>query len=185
MDLEIEGVRVDVTAEWRADIEDRVAGLHPGHDITHVRVRLTKHDTRKPDDAHDVLVVVQIPGHTITAEKHHDSFEEAIHDTFDALALELDKIREKRASHTIDVGTPPERGVVTKLFPDEDYGFIAIEDGTEVYFHKNAVRDMEFEELDGMEVSLNVEPGEKGLQATVVQPVPPEAHYIDKNTAAA
>jgi ribosomal subunit interface protein len=185
MDVEIEGVRVEVAAEWRADIEARVADLHPGHDITHVRVRLTKHDTRKPDDAHDVLVVVQIPGHTITAEKHHDTFEEAIHNAFDALALELEKIREKRASHTIDVTAPPERGVVTKVFPDENYGFIAIDDGTEVYFHRNAVRDLEFENLDGMEVSLNVEPGDKGLQATVVQPVPPEAHYIDKNTAAA
>lgn len=150
----------------------------------HVRVRLTKHDTRKPDDAHNVLVVVQIPGHTITAEKHRDTFEEAIHNAFDALALELDKIREKRASHSVDVAAPPERGVVTKLFPAEGYGFIATDDGTEVYFHKNAVRDLEFEKMDGMSVGLNIEAGEKGPQATVVQPLPPEAHYVDKRSAA-
>jgi len=184
MHVEIEGVRVQVTPQWRSDIESRVADLHPGHDITHVRVRLTKHDTRKPDDAHDVLIVVQIPGHTITAEKHHGTFEEAIHNAFDAVALELDKIREKRASHSIDVTAPPERGVVTKLFPDEGYGFIATDDGIEIYFHRNAVRDLEFEKLDGMSVSLNIEPGEKGPQATVVQPLPPEAHYVDKRSAA-
>lgn len=184
MDVEIEGVRVDVTPQWRADIEGRIADLHPQDDITHVRVRLTKHDTRKPDDAHDVLVVVQIPGHTITADKHHDTFEEAIHDAFDAASMELEKIRERRASHSIDVTVPPERGVVTKLFPDEGYGFITTEDGIEVYFHKNAVRDLEFDTLDGMSVGLNIEPGEKGPQATVVEPLPPEVHYVDKRSAA-
>jgi cold shock CspA family protein/ribosome-associated translation inhibitor RaiA len=184
MDVEIEGVRVDVRPEWRTDIEARVTGLHPGHDVTHVRVRLTTHDHRKPDDSNSVLVVVQIPGHTITAEKQHATFEEAIQDSFDALELELETIREKRASHGIDVSLPPERGVVTKLFPEEGYGFIATDDGTEVYFHKHAVRDLEFEEMDGMSVSLNIEPGEKGPQATVVEPLPPEAYYIDKRSAA-
>jgi len=101
------------------------------------------------------------------------------------LGLELERIREKRASHEVHVNTPPERGIVTKLFPEEGYGFITLEDGTDVYFHKNAVRDAVFEQMDGMEVSLNVEPGEKGLQATVVQPTPPEARYVDKRSVAA
>ena len=184
MDLQIEGRQTAVRPEWRTDIESRVADLHPGHDISHVRATLTKHDHRKPADSHSVLLVVQIPGHTITAGKHHETFNEAIRLAFEALALELDKIREKRASHDIDVSGPPERGVVTKLFPEEDYGFIALEDGSQVYFHKHAVRDAVFEEMDGMEVSLNIESGEKGPQATVVQPVSPEAHYIDKRAVA-
>jgi ribosomal subunit interface protein len=183
MDIQIEGVHTEVTPQWRADIEARVADLHP-HDITHVRVRLMEHDHRSPDDSHSVLIVVQIPGHTITAEKQQGTFEEAIHDTFDAVAVELEKIREKIASHEVDVSAPPERGIVTKLFPGEGYGFIALEEGTEVYFHKNAVRDAVFEQMDGMEVSLNIEPGEKGPQATVVQPLPPEAYYVDKRSAA-
>jgi cold shock CspA family protein/ribosome-associated translation inhibitor RaiA len=184
MDLQVEGRQTAVRPEWRADIEARVADLHPGHGITHVRVTLTKHDHRKPDDSHSVLLVVQIPGHTITAGKHNATFEQAIGEAFEALELELEKILDKRASHTIAVSAPPERGVVTKLFPDEGYGFIATDDGTEVFFHKNAIRDINFEEMDGMSVSLNVEPGEKGPQATVVQPIPPEAHYVDKRSAA-
>jgi cold shock CspA family protein/ribosome-associated translation inhibitor RaiA len=185
MDVEIEGVHTDVKAEWRDEIEAGVADLHPGHDITHVRVRLTKHDHRSPDDSHSVLIVLQIPGHTITAEKQQGTFEEAIHDTFDAISVELEKIREKRASREVDVSAPPERGIVTKVFLEEGYGFIALEDGTEVYFHRNAVRDALFEKMDGMEVSLNIEPGEKGPQATVVQPLPPEAYYVDKRSAVA
>jgi cold shock CspA family protein/ribosome-associated translation inhibitor RaiA len=185
MDLQIEGRQTAVRSEWRADIESRVTGLYPGRDITHVRATLTKHDHRKPADSHSVLLVVQIPGHTITAGKHEETFEEAIRLAFEAVGVELEKIREKRASHEVDVNVPPERGIVTKLFPEQGYGFIALEDGTQVYFHKNAVRDAVFEQMDGMEVSLNVEPGEKGSQATVVQPVPPEAHYLDKGAVAA
>ena len=184
MDVEIEGVRIDVAPKWRQEIEARVADLHPGHEVTHVRVRLLMQDHRNPDDSHSVLVVVQIPGHTITAEKQHATFEGAIEEAFDAAELELDKIREKRASHTVDVSAPPERGVVTKLLIDEGYGFITLEDAQEVYFHKNAVRGLRFEEMDGLSVSLDIEPGEKGPQATVVEPLPPEAYYVDKRSAA-
>src|SRR5262245_11352680 len=183
MDLQIEGRQTTIRPEWRADIESRIADLYR-HDIIHIRVTLSKHDHRKPADSHSVLLVVQIPGHTITAGKHHGTFEEAIRETFEALGLELGKIREKRASHEVDVNPPPERGIVNKLFPEQGYGFITLDDGTQVYFHKNAVRDAVFEQMDGVEVSLNVERGVKGPQATVVQPVPPEAHYVDKRSVA-
>jgi cold shock CspA family protein/ribosome-associated translation inhibitor RaiA len=161
-----------------------VSDLHPGHEVTHIRATLTKHDHRKPADSHSVLLVVHIPGHTITASKHHETFDEAIRETFSAVALELDRIREKRASHEVDVNSPPEWGIVTKLFPEQGFGFIALEDGTQVYFHKNAVRDLVFEQMDGMEVGLDLESGEKGPQATVVKPLPSDAYYVDKRSAA-
>ncbi|GIW54040.1 MAG: hypothetical protein KatS3mg082_0444 [Nitrospiraceae bacterium] len=42
-----------------------------------------------------------------------------------------------------------------------------------MYFHKNALHDMSFDELeDGTEVVFNIEEGEKGPQATTVNPVP-------------
>jgi len=42
-----------------------------------------------------------------------------------------------------------------------------------VYFHRNAVHGLKFEDLeDGQEVAFNVEQGNKGLQATTVNPVP-------------
>jgi cold shock CspA family protein/ribosome-associated translation inhibitor RaiA len=184
MDLQVEGRHTDVNPEWTADIQSRVADLRPGHDIQHVRVTLTKNDHRKAEDPYDVVIVVQIPGHTITARKQQDSFEEAIRDAFAAMEIELEKIREKRGSHEVRIAAPPERGVVTKLFRDEGYGFIAMEDGTEVYFHRNAVHDMAFDEIDdGMEVSLNVEPGDNGPQATTVNRVPSVTqYYADKGS---
>ena len=185
MDLQIEGRDIELAPEWRADIEARVADLRPGRDFTHVRVTLTRLDHRKPEDSHDVLIVVQIPGHTITARKRQNSFEEAIRLAFSALETELDKIREKRAAHEIRTSAPPERGIISKIFREDGYGFVATEDGTQVYFHRNAVRDLSFDALDdGMEVSLNVEPGDNGPQATVISPLPPVEHYLDKRSVA-
>ncbi len=173
MDVQIDGRHTSVTPDWRADIEGRVADLHPGNDMTHIRVTLTKHDHRKAEDSYDVVIVAHIPGHTITARKLQSSFEEAIRDAFSALKVELDKIRDKRASHEIRLTIPPKKRIVSKVLRDEGFGFILLEDGTEVYFHRNAVHDLEFERMDeGLEVTLNVAPGVKGPQATTVNPVP-------------
>ena len=90
MDVQIDGRHTSVTPDWRADIEGRVADLHPGNDMTHIRVTLTKHDHRKAEDSYDVVIVAHIPGHTITARKLQSSFEEAIRDAFSALKVELD-----------------------------------------------------------------------------------------------
>jgi len=184
MDLQVEGRHTDVTPEWTADIQSRVEDLRPGHDIQHVRVTLTKHDHRRSEDSHDVVIAVQVPGHTITARKQQDSFEEAIRDAFAAMEIELEKVREKRASHEVRISAPPERGVVAKIFHDQGFGFILTEDGTEVYFHRNAVHDMSFDDLeDGMTVSLSIEPGDNGPQATTVNQVPLDAqHYADKGS---
>ena len=60
---------------------------------------------------------------------------------------------------------------MSKVFPEQGYGFILMDGGGEVYFHKNAVKGMAFADLeDGVEVLFESEPGEKGLHATIVQP---------------
>ena len=42
-----------------------------------------------------------------------------------------------------------------------------------MYFHRNALHGLTFEELeDGMEVAFNMESGDKGPQATTVNPAP-------------
>ncbi len=66
MDVQIEGRQTTVTPELRADIEARVEDLHP-EDITHIRVTLTELQHKKADDSCDVIIVVQIPVHTLTA----------------------------------------------------------------------------------------------------------------------
>ena len=61
--------------------------------------------------------------------------------------------------------------MVSKVFPHLGYGFILKDGGGEVYFHKNAVKGIPFDDMeDGQEVLFESEPGEKGLHATIVQP---------------
>ncbi len=176
MELHIESRNVAMTPRWKAEIEARMAELQAGHDdVIHARVTLTKNPHhKKARNVAEALVVVTLPGrHTLTARKEEKTFEEAIRAAFFSLEIELRKYREKRASKEIRVPPIPLRGVICKLFPQEGYGFILQEGGGEIYFHQNAVHGMKFDELeDGMEVAFNLEPGEKGPQATTVNPMP-------------
>jgi len=183
MNLHIESRNVSMLPAWRADIEARFAELQNGRDdIIHGRATVTKHrHHRKADDNAEVLVLVQIPGHTVTARKREATFELAIRESFDAVAAELETIREKRATHEVRLPPVPRRGVIARLFRDDGYGFILEDGGGEVYFHRNAVHDLTFDELtEGTEISFNAEQGEKGLQATTVNPLPqfPERYAV-------
>ena len=173
MELEIESRHVDMTPRWKTEIEARMGDLQRGHDdLIHGRVTLTKNPHHKKlDNVAEALIVVSLPGrHTVTARKENKTFEEAIRNAFDAVAIELRKYREKRAKTEIRLPpVPPNRGVVCKLFPQERYGFILKEGGGEVYFHANALQGLTFEQLeDGTEVVFGFEQGKKGPQATVV-----------------
>jgi len=177
MQIEIESRNVGMTPRWKREIEARMADLQIGHaDLTHGRVTLTKNPHhKKAAKVAEALVVVSLPGRrTVTARKENKTFEEAIRKAFQALAIELRKFREKRAKKEIRTAPiPPLRGVVCKLFPRQQYGFILQEGGGEVYFHKHALKGLSFNELeDGMEVRFNAEVGRKGLQATAVQSIP-------------
>ena len=63
-------------------------------------------------------------------------------------------------------------GRVTKLFPDEGFGFLQTADRREVYFNRNSVLDSGFSRPEiGTEVHFVDEMGEKGPQASTVTPV--------------
>ena len=176
MNLQIESRNVGMTPRWKTEIEKRMEDLEASkNDIIHARVTLNKNTHhKKSKNVAEVVIVITIPGrHTFTARKEDKTFEEAIRAAFFSMDIELSKFREKRATKEIRMPSIPLRGVICKLFPQEGYGFILQEGGGEVYFHRNAVHGIPFEELkDGLEIAFNEEPGEKGPQATTVNPIP-------------
>ena len=177
MKVAIESRNVGMTPRWKKEIEARMDDLERGcEDLTHGRVTLTKNPHhKKASNVAEALIVVSLPGrHTFTARKEDKTFEEAIRKAFQAVSIALRKFRGKRAKKEVRTAPiPPLRGVICKLFPKEQYGFILKEGGREVYFHKNSLQGMTFRELeDGTEVMFNVEEGRKGPQATVVSPLP-------------
>jgi len=173
MELEVESRNISMTPRWKSEIETRMADLQRRfEDLVHGRVTLTKNlHHKKLANVAETLIVVTLPGRrTLTARKEDKTFEEAIRTAFEALAIALRKYREKRGRTDVRTSPiPPFRGVICKLFPKAGYGFILKEGGGEVYFHKHALQDLTFEELDdATDVVFNIEDGEKGPQASTV-----------------
>lgn len=156
-------------AEKLEDVCDHIIGCHVAVERAHThpnhgspyRVRL------------DVTVP---PGHEIAVTKNpgegvqYDSLESVIRDAFDAARRQLRDLTEQQQNR---VKTHPEQamgGVVTKLFPSENYGFAKMLDGREVYFHRNSVLHDDFDRLIvGAGVHFFLTEGREGLQASTVR----------------
>jgi cold shock CspA family protein len=99
----------------------------------------------------------------------HKLLRQAINDAFKAAGRRLqDYARRQRG----DIKSPslfPEARV-TRMLPQEGYGFLTSDDGREIYFHKNSVLGGAFARLKvGTTVRFVEELGEKGPQASTVR----------------
>lgn len=126
----------------------------------HVRI-----ETRVPDAE---LVVSHDPGER---KEHHDPYI-AVRDAFDAMDRKLEQHSQKVRGEVKSHEGPPQ-GVISRLY--HDHGFVETPDGQDIYFHRNAVVDADFDELaKGGAVELAVMEGESpmGPQASTVRPIP-------------
>lgn len=111
------------------------------------------------------------PGHELVADEKqnehemHEPLTKVINDAFKNMERQVKELSE-RQRREVKTHVEP-RALVTKLF--DDYGFITDGGGVDVYFHRNAVVNAEFEELKvGVEVRFNLTHGEMGPQASSV-----------------
>lgn len=115
------------------------------------------------------LVVSRDPGNR---GAHFDAYV-ALRDAFDAMERQLEQHAE-RIRADVKHHEAPLQGRILRLFPD--HGFVATNDGREVYFHRNAVIDDGFDELEqDSAVELSLVDGESpvGPQASTVRPIRP------------
>lgn len=139
--------------------------------------RLSQHSRK--GDPYGVRLELSVPGGPpiVVSRPHHDRGDHddpyiAIRDAFNAAKRQLqDRARKQRGEVKIHV--EPDRGRIWHLVPTERYGFIlSTEDGAEIYFHENALVDVEYDDLSvGDEVSYVSHPkeGAKGPQASTVK----------------
>ncbi len=138
----------------------------------HVVVEEPHRHSRKGHKFH-VRINVHVPGKELVVAKNAED------DTVDVYALLDDafsdaerQVEDHARKQQPDMKTHerPMRGMVSKLFLDRGYGFIAADgDGHEVYFHQNSILDGRFEKLEvGSKVRFAEEDGEKGPQASTV-----------------
>jgi ribosomal subunit interface protein len=164
----------DLKAAVDAEIEalerfcDRIIGCH-------VIVERRHHRHRSGDVVH-VRIEVTVPGQDLVVSRdpgdepwHEDPFL-AVNDAFDDMKRRLeDYVRKSRGQ--VKRHEAPPHGRVARLSP-EGHGFIEASDGRIVYFHRNAVAEIDFEDLAvGEEVRFSLGQGYEGPQATSVRPV--------------
>jgi cold shock CspA family protein/ribosome-associated translation inhibitor RaiA len=99
----------------------------------------------------------------------HKNLRRAINDAFKAAGRRLqDYARRQRGD--VKSHAPLRVARVSKILPDEGYGFLTSDDNRGIYFHKNSVLNRAFSRLKvGTVVRFLEEQGEKGPQASTVR----------------
>lgn len=58
------------------------------------------------------------------------------------------------------------KGTIKRVIRERGFGFISAEDGSEVFFHRSALQDVDFDTLEeGNSVEFDVETGDRGPRA--------------------
>ena len=98
----------------------------------------------------------------------HKELRQAINDAFNEMSRRLqDFARRQRGDVKAREASP--RAKISKLFPEDGYGFLEAPDGREIYFHKNSLVRGGFDGLNlGATVRFSEEEGAKGPQASKV-----------------
>lgn len=114
------------------------------------------------------LEAEQVQKHQEIEAPHKDVYV-AIQHSFKAMQRQLkDYVRCLR--NEVKSHEPLPHAKVSKLFPKEYYGFIQAPDGREIYFHKNSLVNLSYENLQiGEEVIYSEEAGDKGPQAATIR----------------
>jgi cold shock CspA family protein/ribosome-associated translation inhibitor RaiA len=156
--------------------EDRIRELARDHtDLIDVRIsaRPTHHHRR---GGQEVRITCEARGKEIVAARTRPDPGVALNETLDAFEREIWRMRHRRTQQRRErPAEPPELGVIDQVRAEGGHGFVLTDAGLRVYFHRNAVRGLDFEALsEGQRVALNFEAGDEGPQATFVGPPPPE-----------
>ncbi|MEA2695236.1 MAG: hypothetical protein QOJ16_4623 [Acidobacteriota bacterium] len=168
--LELSARRATLSPQIEADLRARVDKLERYyHRITSCRIAV-----EGPSNHHQeggpwrVRIDITVPGNELVANKESETLQAATQDAFDAAERQVEEFARKRRGEVKTNVTPPE-GTVLRLFPEEGFGFLAGEDGRELYFHRNSVLDPGFDSLAvGARVRYAEEQGFEGPQASTV-----------------
>ena len=159
-------------------IEDEVNKLEKIHDNLiggHLAVE-KPHKHPNSGSPYRVRLAIEAPGspeivviHKPREGKMHEDLPVVIRNVFDTTRRRLKKLLDKQRGDTKVHPKQQAGAVVSKIFPEEGYGFLRTIDNREIFFHRNSVLQDDFDRLEiGTGVSFTEEMGQKGLQASTV-----------------
>lgn len=170
---------VDKTAALDNLIAEKIAKLErfcPS--LNSCRIAVEKiHDRPSHGSPYRVRIDMTLPpGQEIAVVRNPEEsdqyapIEAIIRSAFDAAIRQGREFIDKQRQ---DIKVHPQQemaAVVTKLFPEQGYGFIkTLDDGREIYFHENSVANDDFERIKvGTGVNFSETDGVMGPQATTV-----------------
>jgi cold shock CspA family protein/ribosome-associated translation inhibitor RaiA len=171
LNIFIEGRNLEILPEWKAKIEEELNRLqnHYNDPIVSARVEIIGTGHHKQGQF-EIRIVANVPGNVLTVTRQGELVHPLIIESFDVLDRRLKETSDTKQQKVKNHQETALSGKILRIFPDEDFGFIEMGDGGEVYFHANAVKKGKFESLQvGQKVKLAWEEGEKGPQASWVR----------------
>jgi len=124
------------------------------------------HQHKHQGKAFNVRIDIGVPGSEIVVNRdRHEDVYVALRDAFDAARRQLEDYA-RRLKGVTKAHAPEFVGQVTRLFPEEGYGFIRRADGDELYFNSDNLVNITLDQLsEGVEVKFIEEMAAEGLQA--------------------
>lgn len=170
-----EALEADITSrcEKLAQYYDRIVSCHV--------VVGSPHRQHRQGNRYSLRIIINVPGKELVVTRNpgdrnaHEDMYVVIRDAFNAAKRQLqDYVRVLQG--VVKQHDEVVFGKVVRTFPEDDYGFLASPEGDEVYFHRNALRNGDFDKLaEGVEVRYVEEMGYYGPQAKRVS-LPRAAH---------
>jgi cold shock CspA family protein/ribosome-associated translation inhibitor RaiA len=112
---------------------------------------------RSPDSGKvplGIAVEVEVPGRPLVVAKGEEDRREMKGDvtrvitrTFEAAQRQLSELQDIQEGAVKQHGATGEAGVVVRLFPEQNYGFVEVKDSPDLYFTRNAVAGEGFDAL--------------------------------------
>ncbi|MBE9212061.1 HPF/RaiA family ribosome-associated protein [Plectonema cf. radiosum LEGE 06105] len=161
-------------------VNSKIAKLEQFCDhISSCRVAIEKtHDHPSSGSPYRVRLDITVPpAHELAVDRspdigiQYEPLDAVIRHAFDAMQRQLKELNDRQQGEVKEHPQQAMVAVVSKLFPEQDYGFIkTLDTGREIYFHRNSVIHGDFERIEvGTGVQFSETLGEMGPQATTVR----------------
>ncbi len=173
---------LDTSPGLEALIRQRIDGLeqmHPRIISCRVVVEVPRRASETAKLPLGISVEVEVPGKPTIVAKDQQERHEAkgdhtapVNNAFDAVERQLDKIAAIQDREVKLSEATPQSGMIARLYPDQGYGFVEVDNSPELYFTRNAVAGDAYDQLEvGMLVHLTIanEEGPMGPQASSIR----------------